>query len=149
MKTRSNSQPKSKTPEQKKAEPDPAENNKPAPEQPPAQEEAVRRWPVPLPVLQEMIDVNGQIAEAQEAVRIAQEELNGRHLEMQRLRRIAAQLSGAPGDAQLLNLYVGFTEPETPMEQIDVLAEQLRPLIEQEARRQLAERWMEQTGDKE
>lgn len=103
--------------------------------------EIFKRWPIPRPILIEMIEtqdelnhLRAQLDEVQAKVMIVENSAI-------RLQRIAAQMSGAPGDCKLMDIFVGFTPHDTPEDMIAAIAPQCAAQVAEEEREELARRW--------
>lgn len=100
-----------------------------------------KRWPIPFEILTEILltheDRNDVIAELESI----QARLSVIDAGLTRLQRIAAKMSGAPKDAILPDLYIGFVLPDTPREQLAAVAEQCMKQAGRQERQHLIAAW--------
>lgn len=107
-------------------------------------EELFRRWPIPYALLTEMIGLQEE-AETVRARRDAeQEKLNILSSAIFRLQRAAALISGAPSNAELHDIYVGFTPAGTNIKLIAAIAPQCMENAAKHEKRELTRQWAEQ-----
>lgn len=108
---------------------------------PPEKDLEITRWPIPQEILIEIVAAYEELQTAQETLEMAQAAVQAKQAEIGRLQRAAWRLSKAPDDAQLVDIFVGFTPAGTPHEKIAAVSQACREHAARQERQQLAKQW--------
>lgn len=103
--------------------------------------ELFQRWPIPFDILTEIISTHDDRNIIVAEIEAAQEKLRIIDTGFDRLQRVARRMSGAPRNAILPDIFVGFVLPDTQMEQIAAVADQCMHQAAMRERQELIAAW--------